>query len=79
MADPRYPYWVTEQSPTYRGPTSGGMLRLAVLVLVAIIAWSWFDTGGAAVVDRKPGVSLCEEKAGRPGWAAVCEDTARRR
>jgi hypothetical protein len=72
MADPRYPYWVVEQSPTYQGPTSGKVLRLAVLILIAVIAWSWFDTGGAATVDRKPGVSLCEEHQGRPGWAAVC-------
>ena len=77
MAD-RYPYWITEQSSTYRGPTAGGMLRLAVLVLVAVLAWSWFDTGGAAVVDRKPGVSLCEEHAADPARQSSCAEARRR-
>jgi hypothetical protein len=69
----RYPTWISEQAPGYRGPTSGKVLQLAVLVLIAVIAWSWFDTGGAATVDRKPGVSLCEEKGNRPGWRQVCQ------
>jgi hypothetical protein len=74
MADSRYPYWITEQSPYHRGPTSGGILRLAVLVLIVVIAFNWWTaaSGGRTVVDRKPGVSLCEEHQGRPGWDAVC-------
>jgi hypothetical protein len=77
MADDRYPYWLTEQSASYRGPTSGGLLRLAVLVLVAVLAWGWLTASdGPASVDRRPGVSLCEEHAGRPGWAAVCPPQA---
>ncbi len=78
MADDRYPYWITEQSSEYRGPTSGKLLQLAVLALLVAIAWSWFDSGAAAQVDRKPGVSFCEEKGDRPGWRQVCEETARR-
>ena len=77
MADSRYPYWITEQSSAYRGPTSGGLLRLAVLVLIAVICWQFFaPSGGAAQVDRRPGVSLCEEHAGRPGWAAICQQSS---
>jgi hypothetical protein len=70
---PRYPYWITEQAPGHRGPTSGKVLQLAVLTLLAIICWQFFSPGGAASqVDRKPGVSLCEEHQGRPGWDTVC-------
>jgi hypothetical protein len=73
MPDDRYPYWLTEQSSTYRGPTSGGLLRLAVLALLAVLGWGWLTADdGPATVDRRAGVSLCEEHAGRPGWAAVC-------
>jgi hypothetical protein len=75
MPAPRYPYWVVEQSPEHQGPTSGRVLQLAVLILIAIIAWSWFDSGAAAQVDRKPGLTLCEEHHGRPGWAQVCQTT----
>ena len=74
MADPRYPYWLQDMSPEHRGPTTAGVVRLAVLLLLVVLAWSWFsDTeSGAAQVDRRPGVSLCEEHAGKPGWSAVC-------
>ena len=78
MPDSRYSYWITEQAPGYRGPTSTLLLQLAALALVVVLAWSWFDANGAAMVDRKPGVSFCEGKAGRPGWDSVCRETARR-
>jgi hypothetical protein len=35
MADPRYPYWIEEQSSTYRGPTMSRVLF--GLVLVALV------------------------------------------
>jgi hypothetical protein len=74
MATSPIPTWAREQSPYHRGPTTSGLLRFAVLVLVAVICWQWFTTAdsGRAQVDRKPGVSFCEEHAGEPSWAAVC-------
>jgi hypothetical protein len=67
----RYPTWIHEQAPHHHGPTSGGMLRLAVLVLVAVICWQWFTAtdSGRDRVDTKQGVSLCEE---HPHWS-VCQ------
>ena len=80
MATSPHPQWAQEMSTTHRGPTAAGVLRLALLVVLIVIAWQWFgDTeGGAAQVDRKPGVSLCEEHRSQPGWEAVCQETARR-
>lgn len=74
MATSPVPQWAREQSPYHRRPTSGGVLRLAVLVLVAVICWQFFSVteGGAQQVDRKAGVSLCEEHHGDPGWSSVC-------
>jgi hypothetical protein len=80
MATSPYPQWIHEMSSTYRGPTAGGVLRLAVLVLIIVIAWQFFAgvEGGAAQVDRRSGVSLCEEHRGDPAWDAICQETARR-
>jgi hypothetical protein len=71
MAANPYPYWVTEQSPHHRGPTAGGVLRLAVLVVILVIAFQWFAAtdSGRSQVDTKPGMSLCEE---HPAWS-VCQ------
>ena len=79
MADPRYPYWIQDMAPEPRAPTTAGVLRLAVLVLIIVIAWQWFAgaNGGAAQVDRKPGVSLCEEHAGDPAWRSICAEARR--
>ena len=80
MATAPVPQWAQEMSSTYRGPTAGDVLRLAMLIVLAVIAWQWFAApdGGAAQVDRRPGVSLCEEHRGRPGWDAVCRQPTRR-
>ncbi len=80
MATSPFPQWAQEMSSTHRGPTAGGVLRLAVLVVLLVIASQWFAaTGsGAAQVDRKSGVSLCEEHRGEPAWDSVCKETARR-
>jgi hypothetical protein len=68
--DDRWTTWQAEQAGTHTGPTTGTVLRLAVLVLIAVICWQWFTTdSGAAQVDRKQGVSLCEE---HPHWS-VCQ------
>ena len=42
MATSPVPQWAREMSPTHTGPTGGGVLRLAVLVLVVVICWQWF-------------------------------------
>jgi hypothetical protein len=81
MATSPVPQWAQEMSPAYRGPTAGGVLRLAVLLLLIVIASQWFTAtdSGAAQVDRRAGVSLCEEHRGQPAWDAICKETARRR
>ena len=80
MATSPVPQWAREMSPTHTGPTGGGVLRLAVLVLVVVICWQWFTAtdGGSARVDRRPGVSFFEEHRGQPAWDRICEETARR-
>jgi hypothetical protein len=71
MAANPYPYWVTEQSPHHRGPTAGGVLQLAVLVVLLVLAAQWFTSAdsGRSQVDTRRGVSLCEE---HPAWS-VCQ------
>jgi hypothetical protein len=71
MATSPVPLWAQEMSPHHHGPTAGGMLQLAVLVLVVAIAWQWFTNAdsGRGQVDTKPGVSLCDE---HPHWS-VCQ------
>jgi hypothetical protein len=80
MADERYGYWLQDMSSTHRGPSNGGVFRLAVFIVILVIAWQWFAAtdNGSAQVDRRTGVSLCEEHRGDPGWSAVCEDTKSR-
>jgi hypothetical protein len=80
MATSPVPQWAQEMSPHHRGPTGGGVLRLAVLVLVVVICWQWFvaTDSGASQVDRKPGVSFCQEHKGEPAWDSICAETARR-
>ena len=79
MSTSPIPSWAREQSPTYRGPTTGGVFRLAVLVLIAVICWQWFAAteGGARQVDRREGVSFCEEHKGQLAWDRICADTRR--
>ena len=70
MATSPVPQWARETSPYHSGPTAGGVLRLALLVLVVVICWQWFaPDGGRGSVDTKQGVSLCEE---HPSWS-VCQ------
>ena len=76
MAD-RYPYWVHEQHPDHRGPTSAKTLILFAIVTVVLLSM----LGGPSYLDRveqgnrhKP-ATLCGEHHGRPGWAQVCPQT----
>jgi hypothetical protein len=80
MATSPVPVWAQEMSPTHTGPTAGGILQLAVLVLVLVLAFQWFAAAdsGAAQVDRKAGVSSCDEHRGQPAWDRICAETARR-
>jgi hypothetical protein len=38
MATSPVPQWAQEMSPYHRGPTGGGVLRLAVLVVLVMLA-----------------------------------------
>jgi hypothetical protein len=76
MAAPRYPYWITEQSPAHRGPTTLGVFVRLTLILALLIALgaygparAWADRQG----EKYP--SLCDEHRGRPGWQSVCGGT----
>jgi hypothetical protein len=79
MATSPVPQWAQEMSPYHRGPTGGGVLRLAVLVVILVLVFQWFGTteGGATQVDRKQGVSFCQEHKGQPSWDRICAETRR--
>jgi hypothetical protein len=78
MPDPRYPYWIEEQSSTYRGPTMSRIFFLLALVaLVLIAALSAGPTATAQGGERKA-PTLCQEHRGDPGWASVCKPARRR-
>lgn len=49
MAAPRYPYWVEEQSSTYRGPSMSRLLFGLVLVVLVVIAA--FGGGSTATTE----------------------------
>lgn len=73
MASSPVPTWAREMSPHHRGPTAGGVLLLAALVVLVMLALSAIPTAqsGAQPVGRDR--SLCEEHRGEPGWAGVCQ------
>jgi hypothetical protein len=57
MATSRYSYWLEEMSPHHRGPTAGGMLRLAVLAVLVALALQLLpatDSGGQATRPTTP-------------------------
>lgn len=54
MSAPRYPYWITEQSATYRGLTSGGMLSLAVVVVLVVLLLSAVPTAQSGAQPTRP-------------------------
>jgi hypothetical protein len=62
-------------SPTHRGPTGAGVLRLALVVVLVVLALGLApttDRGQAGAVDRG---SLCDE---HPRWS-VCQEPSRGR
>lgn len=80
MATSPVPQWAQETSPTHHGPTAGAVLQLAVLALLVVIALQFFTTdSGARQVDRKSGVTFCEEHRGDPAWDSICAETKRLR
>jgi hypothetical protein len=81
MATSPVPQWAREMSPTHSGPTAGGVVLLAVLVVLLVLALQGFTAtaGGAAQVDRRQATTFCQEHRGQPAWDRICEETARRR
>jgi hypothetical protein len=67
------PSWAREQSPTYRGPTVAGVFFRLALILAVL--WALGAMGPAMAESERKGreaPTLCDEHAGRPGWAEVC-------
>ena len=62
MATSPVPLWAQEMSPTHRGPTGAGVLRLALVVVLVVLA-----LGLAPTTDRG---SLCDQ---HPRWS-VCQE-----
>ena len=75
--DDRWSTWQAEYAGTHRLPTIWSVFL--VLGLVAALALGLFagPTATAQSGERSQG-SLCDQHRGRPGWAAVCEDTRHR-
>lgn len=77
---PRYPYWIEEQSPTYRGPTMSRLLFLAILAVVLAVALLGGPLAnarsGGQVADRNER-SFCEIHKGKPAWDAICAEARR--
>jgi hypothetical protein len=77
MANPRYPYWIEEQSSTYRGPTMSRVLfGLALVALALIAAFAAGPTATAEGGDREQ--SFCELHRGQEAWDRICAETRRR-
>jgi hypothetical protein len=76
MATSPVPQWAREMSPHHRGPTGAGVLRLALVVVLAVLVLQVVSAahGGdqASTVDRG---SLCDE---HPRWS-VCKEPPRGR
>jgi hypothetical protein len=77
---PRYPYWIEEQAPTYRGPTMSRLLFLAILAVlvgIALIAGPLANTQrGGQVVEREQR-SFCELHRGQEAWDRICAEARR--
>ena len=71
MATSPVPQWAQEMSPHHRGPTGAGVLRLAMLVALVVLALQLVPTtdGGQLAGDTDRG-SLCDQ---HPRWS-VCQE-----
>ena len=79
MATSPVPLWAQEMSPHHRGPTGAGVLRLALLVVLVVLALQVMAApNGGQAADRDQG-SFCDLHRGQPAWEAVCEETRRGR
>jgi len=73
MATSPVPQWAREMSPHHRGPTAAGVLRLAllvVLVMLALQAMATTDGGGQATRPTTP--PRCAQH-----WPPTCQETGR--
>ena len=77
MATSPVPQWAREMSPHHRGPTAGGVLRLAVLVVLAVLVLQVVAAtrGGQLAGDTDRG-SLCDQHRADPSWRAVCKEAS---
>ena len=71
MATSPIPTWAREQSPHHRGPTGAGVLFLALVVIMVVLALQAMAATDSG--ERSQG-SLCDQHRGQPAWEAVCED-----
>lgn len=72
MADDRWATWQAEAAGTHKGPrTTTVFFWFTVLTLVLISMLGGYDRLAEGANRGKP-PTLCEEHAGRPGWAEVC-------
>jgi hypothetical protein len=78
MATSPVPQWAREMSPHHRGPTAGGVLRLALLVVLVVLVWQAVaaTSGGQLAGDRG---SLCDQHRADPSWRSVCQEVRRGR
>ena len=80
MAHDRYPYWAAEYAGTNRLPSAGATLLLfAVVTLVLVVLLGPTTAALAENANRGKPPTFCQEHKGRPGWDAICAETARRR
>ena len=70
MATSPVPQWAREMSPTHRGPTGAGVLRLALLVVLVVLALQLVPTTDSGQEPGRGQGSLCDE---HPRWS-VCEE-----
>jgi hypothetical protein len=79
MATSPVPQWAREMSPHHRGPTGAGVLRLALVVVLAVLVLQVVSAahGGGQATDLggQDRGSLCDQ---HPKWS-VCKEPPRGR
>jgi hypothetical protein len=75
MATSPVPQWAREMSPHHRGPTGGGVLRLAVVVvLVVLVLQAMSTTGPPESATRPTTPAACAQH-----WPPTCREVTRGR